>query len=184
MAHSSDLTECIERGDRKALAAFVLQHRSRIMRRLRGKLRYGDATTIDEEDIFSSCARRLDLMCTHRQLQCMSENELVNYILRMAMNITMNRIRAEHRRSRTLHRFWRESLSQSHNSYVEPDQRMIDSLMRQLHEDDRHMLQLRLDGLTHTQIAHILDISISAERSRWQRLRMKAKSLLAPPRDC
>lgn len=182
MAKTSDFSGRIERGDREALAALVLQHQSRMLRRIRGKLRAAAVTVIDAEDVFSTCARRLDLMCMERRLVGMDEDELTGFIFRTLMNITTDKIRAECSRRLTLQRLWRESLREAEGSLAEPDQRMIDSLMCQLDDNDREMLQLRLDGLTHAQIANTLDISISAERSRWQRLRVKAKALLAPPR--
>ncbi len=170
-----------ERRDRSLLAALVAKHKSRIIRRLRGKLRAAGVTAFDEEDIFSTCARRLDLMHMDRRLKPMSEEGLVSYTLRMAMNIASNRIRAEQRRQRTLQRLFRESVDQLSHSPAEPDEQVLDALMNQLDEDDRRLLQLRLDGRAHIHIANALGISIAAERSRWQRLRKNARALLALP---
>ena len=179
MANSSDFSECIRNGDRDAVARFMLRYRSRIVRRIRGKLRAAAITAVDAEDIFSSCARRIDLMVVAQRLPGMSDVDLPNYIFRMAMNVATDRIRAEQRPRRMLHRIGRDP-SRSISSAPKSPPRVVQSIMRRLEQDDRHLLQLRLNGLTHARIADLLGLSRAAERARWQRLRRRVRSLLAP----
>jgi len=181
MENSSKFLERIRTGDREAMAAFMLKHKSHIVRRVRGKLRVACVAGIDAEDIFSSCARRLDLMCMDGRLRRMRVDELASYVLRSALNMATDRIRAEKRRVRTLHLLKRKSAHALDGSPTEWDQRTIDSLFDRLCEDDRDLLELRLRGCSHIQIANELGTSIAAERKRWQRVRAKMKTIVPPP---
>ncbi|TVQ55978.1 MAG: hypothetical protein EA377_02730 [Phycisphaerales bacterium] len=119
-------------------------------------------------------------MCLEGRLVALAEDDMAKYVLRMAENTATNKILAECRRQHTLQRLKRE-LPDLHDEIVaEPNQSVIESRLPKLTEGDREILELRLRGLSHVQIANALKVPLTTERTRWQRMRARVKAFMAP----
>jgi len=181
MSEFSDLAKRIRNGDREALAEFMVKRRARLIRRIRGKLTACNATMDDAEDVFLSAARRLDIACLEGRLEELSEDDLEVYIMTTMMNLAREKIRADQSRERTLRRRLRDVPQATNESEPVTHDQLIESVLAQLAGWERRMLELKLRDVPHRVIAREMGLTLSAERSRWQRLRRHVKALLAPP---
>jgi DNA-directed RNA polymerase specialized sigma24 family protein len=161
------------------MVEYALEYCSRrLARRVRGKLKAAGITIIDEEDVFTSLGRRLMMRCEESGLVFSDRGQLDAYLSNAAINLVREKIRSERGRSETLQGYWRHSsLSNGTGRTVEID---LEPLLANLSDADRAMLERRLNGLSHIQMAEAVEAPLKTHRERWRRFVARIKAMLPP----
>lgn len=179
---ASDLLERVRGGDRQAAAEFAMRYAPLLRRRIAGKLGPQLRRHFDSMDILSTVLRRLDVFVDDRRLAATTEEEFWALMLRIAQNAmvdkarTLRRLDAERGEddvvARSLARRLRLSAKHGEDAM---DVELASALDALDDDDDRRILWLWLNGLTHPQIAEALSISHDATRKRWERIRRRIR---------
>ncbi|MBL0920786.1 MAG: hypothetical protein IBJ10_01520 [Phycisphaerales bacterium] len=185
---ASDLLERVRGGDRQAAAEFAMRYAPLLRRRIAGKLGPQLRRHFDSMDILSTVLRRLDVFVDDRRLAATTEEEFWALMLRIAQNAmvdkarTLRRLDAERGEddvvARSLARRLRLSAKHGEDAM---DVELASALDALDDDDDRRILWLWLNGLTHPQIAEALSISHDATRKRWERIRRRIREACEDP---
>lgn len=169
---------------RKAIADYALSNAAKIRAIARRKLTQATRAVSDSEDVFSSVARRLDLLAAGGKLRPRSESELWKLIKVIAQNNAVSQTRLIER-SRVLltedgplayEMSKRFNACQSDEEATVLFQRMMLSLPDGQH---RQLMDLLYRGANHGAIAALLHISAEASRQRWKNIRTTLARLFA-----
>ena len=172
-----ELIQASRKGDQAAFRQLVVRHESIVRSTVLGML--GTTPEAEEvaQDVFVRFYRSMD--------QFQGNAKLGTYLTRIAINLSLNAIKAKQRR---LKRFapWndpvQDPIADDHGTQLEWKE-LLQWALGQLKEDQRTVAVLRLvDGYPLKEIAQILDIPIGTVASRLQRAQDKLRALLAPYR--
>ena len=173
-------------GDRGAAAVFVTRYGSQIRRRIRGKLSPAMRRIYDSQEILSTLGRRLDQFVRSGKLEAANEQQLWALVFRMANNAVIDKARVFRRLQQVededgvfaqeLSRHLRQAL----HTRTEGVDIEVDRALNVLPDrTDREILSLWLVGTHHTAIAEHLDLSATAVRKRWQKIKWKLRRRFA-----
>lgn len=179
-----DLIARIHRGDRDALAQYVLTLEPLIRRRISGKLGPRMRRVFDSQDIFATVLRRVDLYTTTHELRATTENELLALVMKVANAAVVDKVRLLKRLQRSeddpeLVQLLCARLEQQETNHDEFDGllgRVFDKIE---HDPDRRILWLWLSGLELKLIGSVIGMEPSTVRKRWQRLREQLREQMA-----
>lgn len=172
-----ELIQASQKGDQNAFRQLVVRHEPIVRSTVLGMLGSAPETEEVAQDVFVRFYRSMD--------QFQGNAKLGTYLTRIAINLSLNAIKARQRRQ---NRFapWKDSVQEpvgnDHGKQLEWRE-LLQWAMGQLKEDQRTVAVLRLvDGYPLKEIAQILDIPIGTVASRLQRAQDKLRALLAPYR--
>jgi DNA-directed RNA polymerase specialized sigma24 family protein len=139
----------------------------------------------DSQDILSTVLRRLDVYITGHVVTAESEREVRALLLKICKNAIIDKVRIVQRLKRTegadspfaLMMLNSIGATNSHRGEVNLEDlaRFFDALPS---TEDRSILWLWLAGQDHSTIATTLNMSHSAVRKRWQRIRNRLKTVI------
>lgn len=174
----TDLLERVRQGDREAGAAFIRKYGSRIRRRVRGKLSPAMRRLFDSQEILSTVARRLDALVATGQIHAVSDGQVWSLVFTIAENSLVEKarvyrgLRAKEGEDSALAERILARLRESEREHSDGPELEIDRALRSLGDRvDREILSLWLMGRDASSIAIAVDMSPSAVRKRWERIR-------------
>ena len=172
-------------GDRDAAAELGLRYASEIRRRIRGQLGPDMRRIFDSQDILSTVLRRLDVYITGHEVFAESEREVRALLMKICKNAIIDKVRIVQRLKRTegadspFARMMLSSLGAISSESTEFDLDDLAYIFDALStSEDRSILWLWLAGQDHSTIAMTLNMSHSAVRKRWQRIRDRLKPVI------
>ncbi len=171
-------------GDREAAAEFMMRYGPRLRRRMRSLVGGALRRITDDEDLFSSVARRLDLVVLRHRVNALTAKELWALVGRIAVRAAADKA----------HRAEREYIEEAAMPHLSSD---VGSPVETAAEDDeasvilarsrallagsdREILRLRVEGMPSSRVARALGVGASMVRKRWERIR---KAVGAPPKS-
>ncbi len=176
----------IQDGDRTAAAQFVNFNAPLIRRRFRHKLGRAMRRVFDSQELISTVTRRLDRMVRQGMVRAVNERQLWSLVFDIAEHAVIDK-------GRTLRRLEKVEAEDSPFAYmlrscllsapVDPQTEEIE--LAQLFDSlpdpvDREILALWLNGTTHLVTAQLLELPHATVRKRWERIKDKCRSVLAP----
>ncbi len=168
------LLERMRAGDREAAAIFLMRYGPLVRRRARGKLGRATRAVFDSQDILSTVGRRLDAYVAAGRLQVEDEAQLWAVVNKMTDGAVTDKNRAL-RRLRSVERGDAAVAELIEPSLTADDQEAarisLDRIVRQLDDDDRSILSLRVAGNDFRIIGECVGMSEGAVRVRWLRIR-------------
>lgn len=180
--NAQELVRRMRQGDRHAAATFFDRYRSRIRRRIRGKLAPTMRRLFDSQEIMSTVGRRLDLYVRDGKLQAVSEEQLWALVFKMADHALIDKARLFRRLEATEGedgQFAREMLIRLQQDRHTPTDGVEEALEKALaaltDQTDRQILTLWLSGVQQKVIAEYVGLAPTAVRKRWQRIRAELR---------
>ena len=174
-------------GDRDAAAAFLMRYGSRIRRRIRGKLGPEIRRLFDSMEILSTLGRRLDIYVMSGRLQAANEDQLWSLVFKIADNAMIDKARL-FKRLQTVESEDGEFAHDLSMKLRQVDEARedeggveieIDNCIRTLRDaTDRRILSLWLTGEPHSNIAAQVDLTPTAVRKRWEKIKVQLKDRL------
>lgn len=161
---------------REQVASYLLANRGMVRRRVLGKLRQAGHSGIDPDDLLSTVIRRTDLAFLRDLLKPDSDAEFWAYVLAIADNATLNRIRDELlRRSAPLDAAMLANSTSVANDHAgsrsEAAAAEVHQLLMELpFEQDRELLLWKARGVSYGAIATATQTPAPVLRQRWSRL--------------
>lgn len=175
-----DLLARMKRGDREAVADFVLRYGDLIRLRIRDKLGPNLRRVLDSEDVLSTVTRRLDHLVRDRAIRAGSNAELWSLVAAIANHAVAENARAARRERNTLESGNRPDITETEQSIGQDrsDDALEEVVGALQDETDRRILWLRLHNHPHEQIASEIGSTPSAVRMRWSRIRRLLRKVL------
>lgn len=161
---------------RDEVAAFLVQHEPTIRQLVRDKLFPTTRRIVDSEDVFSSTAARLIALAGDGQVRPRSESELWAFVRLIASGIAISKVRLVERTRALIAQdgAYAAYLQRRFEACASDDEAamVLSRMMLALSDStDRRVLHLKLHGASDRAIAGILDVTESAIRHRWSRIR-------------
>jgi RNA polymerase sigma-70 factor (ECF subfamily) len=168
-----DLVERVLRGDEAAERMLFRSHVERVYRlayRLTG-----------EEDLAQDCAQETFVRAFERLSTFRGEARLSTWISRIALSVTLNRLRARRRIREREVALPDHDFSDEHHPQAHPFVRArIERAMQALPEETRVAVVMHhLEGYSHEEIAAVFGVSVAASKTRLSRARARLRDLLA-----
>lgn len=176
------ILEAIRRGDRAAVAEFVLRYGALIRLRVRERLGPSVRRVFDSEDLLSTLVRRMDSLIERGAVRAESPAqlwELLTSIMVQAASEYARRAMMEERRAPLSAIVDMPSPVDAMEEVARRD--AAESLVRRtvawrLDQAEHAMLRMRIGGSGHDEIALALRCTVEAVRMRWIRLRQRLRT--------
>ena len=149
---------------------------------------------VEPDDVISSAMRRVDLAVLRQVIRADSEPRFWAYVLAIADNVTINKVRASVTRGRIRQRAVllgggsvrvsdeaRVALLNRALSDAESIAQVHEAIMVTGNELDRELIYWKLTGLSLVAIAQIMERSPDAVRRQWCTLRRKLRATVVAP---
>ena len=177
------ILERATRGDREAMAQFVMRIEPLVRRRISGKLGARMRRVFDSHDIFSTVVRRVDQYVANHEIRATSEAQLTALVLEVANKAVIDKVRMIKRLEETekdprVYELLRRSTTVDHDPIR--SERLLERVFSSnLDNRDSQILWLWLSGTELRVIAEMFDMTPEAIRQRWARLRAALTPIIA-----
>ncbi len=181
-----DLLARARGGDRDAGADLMARYRSRIRRRIRGKLGPAMRRLFDSGEVLSTVARRLDTLISSGRLRAATDGQFWALVFRMAENSLIEKARVfrtlqaqEGEDGELAYRMLDRMRTAERRDHDGPEVE-LDLALRTLGDGlDRQILSLWLMGNQPTSIAAAVNMPPATVRKRWERIRGQLRVAIA-----
>lgn len=176
------IMDAISRGDRDAVAEFVFRYGLLIRMRVRDQLGVSVRRVLDSEDLLATLARRVDELVERGAVRAASSSQLWALLMGIASQAALEyarRVRVDRRRVGFAPGKWGITVPDASREVARQEDAVyasrVESTLR-LTDEDRAILQMRLRGCSHGEIAAALGTGEEAVRMRWARLRQRMQT--------